>query len=101
MGSDWYMRIRFRVIYNDGHSPDEFIDYTKSIRFYVADEDVCPIKYKTVIYANGKWTNCDGYTSPEWRGVSIHYDKSHIELLVGEIYKIHTIEVFPYIERAI
>ncbi len=93
--------MRFRVIYNDGHSPDEFIDYTKSSRIYVADEDVCPIKHKTVIYANGKWTNCDGYTSPEWHGVSIHYDKSHIELLVGEIYKIHTIEVFPYIERAI
>jgi hypothetical protein len=102
MGGDWYMRIKFLVIYNDGHSPDEFIDYTKSRRIYVADEDVCQIKNKMfIIYANGKWTNCDGYTSPEWHGVSIHYDKSHIELLVGEIDKINTIEVFPYVEPAV
>ncbi len=98
MGGDWNVRIKFRVTYNNGHSPDEFIDYTESCRIYVAHEDACQIKHNTVIYANGKWTNYDGYTSPKWHGV---FDKSHIELLVGEIDKIDTIEVFPYAERAV
>ena len=89
MSGDWNMRIKFRVTYNDGHNPDEFIDYTESCRIYVVHEDACQIKHNTVIYANGKWTNCDGYT------------KSHIELLVGDIDKIDTIEVFPYAERAV
>ncbi len=114
MGYDWIMEILFQVERKFDTPLQEFIDFQGCIGVYVEAhsddyeyevvrqmndwQSRCP---PTIVYANGDWTTTDDivYTSPDWCGVTIKYDKKRILNLVGFIENVVSIKIIPCTSR--